>query len=334
MLPPGKIWPGTTLGIPVVFTNATGVADPSTVTFQLKSPSGQLTTYVFGANIEIKRYSTGNYTATVHPDEPGRWHWLWRTTGKNISGVTQGNFVVQYSVFPVPTWEPLIGDPLLVYPAVGELTITGPAPVALAADLVISAPTAGLLALTGPAPVIGLEGGFLTIPVDVGQLTLAGPAPEVTITGGALTVTPAVGELALSNPTPAVFVSNGLVTVAPSVGQITLTGPAPTVTVVGFGGGSPYGLLFLLTQPIAGAGVVPGVGQLTLTGPAPTIAVTGNPTVLPGVGELTLTGPAPTVLAGVGGADGSPIGLLLALTKSGTNIGSPMGLLLALTKPS
>lgn len=105
MLYPGKIYPETTLRLTVSFTDENGDAvDPTTVTFSTYSPGGTLTSYVYDTDDEVGKASTGNYYADIVPDESGRWHFRWVTTGSGTAIATEGNFIVQASKFAGDTW--------------------------------------------------------------------------------------------------------------------------------------------------------------------------------------------------------------------------------------
>lgn len=68
----------------VAFTNlAGGAVDPGGVTFKLKSPLGVATTYVFPADLQIVKDSTGNYHVDLEPDRQGVWSVRWVGTGSN-----------------------------------------------------------------------------------------------------------------------------------------------------------------------------------------------------------------------------------------------------------
>jgi hypothetical protein len=105
MLYPGKIYPETTLRLTVSFTDENGNAvDPTTVTFSSSSPGGTLTSYVYDTDDEVGKASTGNYYADIVPDESGRWHFRWKTTGSGTAIATEGDFIVQASKFAGDTW--------------------------------------------------------------------------------------------------------------------------------------------------------------------------------------------------------------------------------------
>jgi hypothetical protein len=100
MLEPGIIYVETELRLTAAFTDSDGTAiDPDTVTFSIFSPSGGETAYVYGTDDEVQKASTGNYTADVVPDEAGRWHFRWKTTGTGTRIALEGDFIVRRSAF-------------------------------------------------------------------------------------------------------------------------------------------------------------------------------------------------------------------------------------------
>ena len=97
---PGKYYVDTTMRIEATFTEDDGdLVDPTTVTFKTMSPTRVETTYVYGTDDEMQRLSAGRYSADIVPDESGRWHYRWITTGTGKAIVMEGDFLVQYSVF-------------------------------------------------------------------------------------------------------------------------------------------------------------------------------------------------------------------------------------------
>lgn len=64
------------------FTQSDGTAiDPSTVTFKHKDPSGNVTTLVYGVDVEVVKSATGIYYIDIDIDESGRWNWRVASTG-------------------------------------------------------------------------------------------------------------------------------------------------------------------------------------------------------------------------------------------------------------
>lgn len=100
MLTPGRHHVNTTLRIAVNFQDDDGAdVDPATITFKVQSPSGTTTSYVYGTDAEIIKQDTGDYHIDYVPDESGRWHYRWSSTGSGTSIAMEGTFVVQGSVF-------------------------------------------------------------------------------------------------------------------------------------------------------------------------------------------------------------------------------------------
>lgn len=66
------------------FTDADGVnADPTTVTFQITSPSGTVITEVYGESpCSILNDETGVFYRDVQLDESGHWYGMWSGDGQ------------------------------------------------------------------------------------------------------------------------------------------------------------------------------------------------------------------------------------------------------------
>jgi hypothetical protein len=100
MLTPGRIYVNSTVRIAVNFQDDDWTdVDPSTVTFKAYSPSGIVTTYVYATDAELIRANTGDYYVEFVPDESGRWHYRWSSTGTGTATALEGTFVVQSSIF-------------------------------------------------------------------------------------------------------------------------------------------------------------------------------------------------------------------------------------------
>lgn len=100
MLAPGKRYVNSPVALTANFQSAAGSdVDPTTVTLRTMSPSRVEETYVYGTDSELVRDNTGDYTGTITPDEAGRWHYRWQTTGTNLVVADEGNFLVQSSEF-------------------------------------------------------------------------------------------------------------------------------------------------------------------------------------------------------------------------------------------
>lgn len=100
MFKPGRYYNGTTINIPVSFTDSNGDAvDPDTVTFKTCNPNGTIGSYAYGTDAEITKISTGNYNAEIVPDKGGRWFFRWESTGTGKATVREGDFLIQVSPF-------------------------------------------------------------------------------------------------------------------------------------------------------------------------------------------------------------------------------------------
>lgn len=107
MLTPGRHAVNTTVRLAVNFQDDDGTdIDPATVTFKAYSPTGVTTTYVYATDAEVIRLDTGDYHVDFVPDESGRWHYRWSTTGSGTSIAMEETFVVQGSVF----YDDPVGD--------------------------------------------------------------------------------------------------------------------------------------------------------------------------------------------------------------------------------
>jgi len=100
MRTPGKFYVNTVMRLEATFENDDGTAvDPDTVKFRTYAPSGATATYTYGDDDEVQRESTGNYTADITPDEAGRWHYRWETTGTGTTIALESDFLIQESAF-------------------------------------------------------------------------------------------------------------------------------------------------------------------------------------------------------------------------------------------
>lgn len=65
----------------VTFAVSGTATDPTTVTAKVKSPSGILTTYVYGTHAELVRDGTGLYHVDVTTNEIDQWNFRFEGTG-------------------------------------------------------------------------------------------------------------------------------------------------------------------------------------------------------------------------------------------------------------
>lgn len=97
---PGRLYVNTLVRLEANFRNDEGTdVDPTTVAIRVLSPSKVETTYTYGTDAEVTKSSVGDYAADITPDESGRWHFRWQTTGSGTTLAFEGDFIVQASPF-------------------------------------------------------------------------------------------------------------------------------------------------------------------------------------------------------------------------------------------
>lgn len=74
---------GGALTLKAVFTVKGVNKDPTTITLEVKDPSGNVVVYVYSA-AQITRVSTGIYSKVIEFDESGWWIYEWQATGAVI----------------------------------------------------------------------------------------------------------------------------------------------------------------------------------------------------------------------------------------------------------
>lgn len=81
--------------ITITITSFDGAAaDPTTLTLEIKDPSGNVTTYTYAGG-DITKSSTGVYYKVLPVyDEAGRWDWEWQAAGA-VNVVSHGSRYVQ-----------------------------------------------------------------------------------------------------------------------------------------------------------------------------------------------------------------------------------------------
>ena len=98
MLTPGRKTVNSPVRIAANFQNDNREdIDPDTVSVKFQSPSGTLSTYVYGTDAALIKASTGDYYIDFTPNESGRWHYRWASTGTDKAIAFEGTFVVQFS---------------------------------------------------------------------------------------------------------------------------------------------------------------------------------------------------------------------------------------------
>ena len=82
-----------------VFKNAAGSAfDPATVRYKFKTPTGTVTTYIYGTDAQLVKDAVGNYHVDIDADMVGVYYDRWEAVGTGKSAV-EGGFTVSESQF-------------------------------------------------------------------------------------------------------------------------------------------------------------------------------------------------------------------------------------------
>ena len=87
---PDNLHVGDALQLKATFTVSGTKTDPTTITLEVKDPSGNTDTYTY-ADATITKDGTGVYSKTVTFDEAGWWTYEWTGTGTVIA--VEGNKV-------------------------------------------------------------------------------------------------------------------------------------------------------------------------------------------------------------------------------------------------
>lgn len=81
------------------FTDANESAvDPDAVTFKVRDPSGNITSYIYGTDSELVKSATGIYYVDVDVDESGYWRYRFESTGSG-QAAGENEFNVKTSGF-------------------------------------------------------------------------------------------------------------------------------------------------------------------------------------------------------------------------------------------
>lgn len=75
---------GDSVRVTGTFTVASVVTDPTTVTLEVKDPSGNVATYTYALS-EVTRSGTGVFYKDLTIDEAGIWTYRWSGTGAVVS---------------------------------------------------------------------------------------------------------------------------------------------------------------------------------------------------------------------------------------------------------
>lgn len=89
---------GDQVRVTTTFTDLAGVvADPSTVTCDVKTPRGVSTAYVYGTDASLTKTSTGIYNLDLDLTEAGTWAWKFNGSG-SLKAADQGRISVRKSL--------------------------------------------------------------------------------------------------------------------------------------------------------------------------------------------------------------------------------------------
>ena len=90
---------GDLVAVEAVFTDRNdALIDPTAVSFKIKDPNGNITTYVFGTDAELVRDSLGKYHVDVSPGIDGTWQYRYESTGTG-QAAEEGQFQVKRGFF-------------------------------------------------------------------------------------------------------------------------------------------------------------------------------------------------------------------------------------------
>lgn len=87
---------GDLVRVSTVFTDAIleGAIDPDVVKLSVKTPDGDVVTYVYGTDAIVERDSLGNFHADLDVDQSGTWVYRWWSTGDG-QGASENYFKVR-----------------------------------------------------------------------------------------------------------------------------------------------------------------------------------------------------------------------------------------------
>lgn len=98
MMAPGRVYPGGTKRVSVIFTDDDEeYVDPTTVSLTVRDSHNNELTYVYGTDAAVIRDTTGNYHVDIVPTFGGKWQVAWKSTGP-VTRI-EDYFLVQQSDF-------------------------------------------------------------------------------------------------------------------------------------------------------------------------------------------------------------------------------------------
>lgn len=74
------------------------LTNPTAVTFKARTPSGTVTTYVYGTDAQLVRLATGQYYVDLPVTEQGEWWYRFEGTG-TVTAASEAFLVVKESHF-------------------------------------------------------------------------------------------------------------------------------------------------------------------------------------------------------------------------------------------
>ena len=89
---------GTLIHIRVSFTVETVATDPTVVTYEMITPDGKSTAYIFGTDVALVKDSAGNYHVDFTPSMRGMHCYRFAGTG-TCQAACEGQFLVPPSPF-------------------------------------------------------------------------------------------------------------------------------------------------------------------------------------------------------------------------------------------
>ena len=89
---------GDLVRMSAVFMVGTVPTNPTTTTFKIKIPTGAVTTYVYGVNLQLIKPAPGNFLVDFTPTLPGEHFYYYAGTGA-CQAVEEASFFVKESEF-------------------------------------------------------------------------------------------------------------------------------------------------------------------------------------------------------------------------------------------
>jgi len=82
------------------FENASGSnIDPASVRVKVRSPSGTITTYIYGTDAALIKDSTGVYHLDIDANESGTWYYRFYNPSGSTQAAAEASFTVERTQF-------------------------------------------------------------------------------------------------------------------------------------------------------------------------------------------------------------------------------------------